>query len=305
MVRQLILAILALLAFLTTPAQAQERRLALIVANESYAGAFGPLVNPKTDAALIQGALTRAGFAPSDVVVVTDRDQRQMKRDIVEFASRLRAAGPQATGLFYFAGHGVQKPGAGSFYLIPSREEITDSLGLDLAAVNLHDEVTTTLRAAGVATLILVIDACRNAPSFARNARGLERAPPQVQGVFTLFSTDVAQVADDGKAGQASPFAAALAHTLPTPGLKISDLAQTVRRKVANQTSRHEVPTFTDGSLEDFYFVRASDRPSAMLPSMFNDYLARWGLTATDWSMMFALQLAQALINKLTAEGVK
>ena len=40
-----------------------------------------------------------------------DADQKVMKRKIAEFGDQLSQAGPQATGLFYYAGHGVQVQG--------------------------------------------------------------------------------------------------------------------------------------------------------------------------------------------------
>jgi uncharacterized protein len=67
----------------------------------------------------------------------------------------------------------------------------------------------------------------------------------------------VSQVAADGRAGQASPFAVALSRALPTPGLEINDMAKLVRREVSNVTVRKQVPTYTDGAFEDFYFVKA------------------------------------------------
>jgi uncharacterized protein len=264
--------------------QTPERRLALIIANESYTGAFGPLRNPKADAALIRSALQQAGFAAGDIVIVSDRDSRQMRLDIAEFSERLRAAGPNAVGLFYFAGHGIQKGGDGSFMLIPSREVINNGPSLEAASISLQDGVTKTLRNSGAATLIMIIDACRNeAGSVFRSTRGMDRLPPQVQGVFTLYSTDIAQVADDGIAGQASPFAQALARALPTPGVKISDLAQAVRREVAQRTQRRQVPTFVDGALDDFYFVRAV-APKPQTNSESSTAFQRWGLTQADFA---------------------
>src|SRR6185295_6275381 len=81
----------------------REPRIALVIGNAEYADAM-KLANPANDAALIGGTLRKLGF---DVILVTDAKQKQLQRAIVDFGDRLAAAGPNAVGLFYYAGHGV------------------------------------------------------------------------------------------------------------------------------------------------------------------------------------------------------
>jgi uncharacterized protein len=249
---------------LTTPAFAQApARHALIIANTAYDTRFGALANPDDDARLIAGALGRSGFAPGNIKVVENLDQRGMKREIQQFASRMRASGPGATGFFYFAGHGLQRPRGGN-YLLPVREELSSADDLDLYAINLDVDVVDTLRdAAG--TLFIVIDACRDAPSAFRSAatRGLQR-PTDTQNVLIAFSTSPGSVAADGANGTNSPFARALANALPRPGIDAVTLFRDVRREVAAETGNRQIPFSTDGLLTDFVFVVANVTPKPL-----------------------------------------
>lgn len=91
-----------LLVFVAAPVVAQER-LALVVGNSDY-GAVSPLDNPSHDARLIAETLEGLEFK---VTLLLDSNQSEMKRGISQFGRDLRKAGSDATGLFYYAGHGV------------------------------------------------------------------------------------------------------------------------------------------------------------------------------------------------------
>jgi uncharacterized caspase-like protein len=86
--------------------QAAEPRVALVIGNSAYPN--GPLRNPANDADLMAETLKKVGFY---VIERRNADQLSMKRAIQEFGKRLEDAGPQAVGLFYYAGHGVQLSG--------------------------------------------------------------------------------------------------------------------------------------------------------------------------------------------------
>src|SRR6266568_1273632 len=80
-------------------------RVALVIGNGAYTNA-PTLKNPPNDAALVGATLKGLGF---EVLVATNKSQREMKQLIRDFGQRLRASG--GVGLFYFAGHGVQSNG--------------------------------------------------------------------------------------------------------------------------------------------------------------------------------------------------
>ena len=65
--------------------------------------------------------------------LLTDADRVTLTRAIGEFGRALREAGPEATGLFYYAGHGVQS--FGTNYLLPVDARLSDAADLALARV--------------------------------------------------------------------------------------------------------------------------------------------------------------------------
>ncbi|NBU51747.1 MAG: hypothetical protein EBS24_03865 [Chitinophagia bacterium] len=73
----------------------------------------------------------------------------------------LEAAGKDAVGLFYFAGHGVQVKG--SNYLMPVNVEINDEADVDIEAVSAA-AIQDQMRYAGNRLNLIVMDACRNNP---------------------------------------------------------------------------------------------------------------------------------------------
>ena len=104
------------------------QRVALVVGNSDYA-LISPLATPANDAALMAETLRAVGF---DVVEAQNADQLTIKRAIRDFGKRLRRAGPEAVGLFYYAGHGVQA--GGTNYLIPLGAPVEDGADLEIEA---------------------------------------------------------------------------------------------------------------------------------------------------------------------------
>ena len=91
-----------------------DPRIALVIANSDYKTPGWDLANPTNDARLISNALRQVGF---EVHTVTNASRAEMESAFQAHGTRLAAAGPRATGFFYFAGHGVQSEGLN--YLVP------------------------------------------------------------------------------------------------------------------------------------------------------------------------------------------
>ncbi|WP_432691552.1 caspase family protein [Pseudooceanicola sp. C21-150M6] len=232
------------------PALAEDR-IALVVGNGGYSHVTA-LDNPVPDAQAVAGALEQAGF---DVTLLTETDQAQLLRGIAQFGSKLRAAGPEATGLFYYAGHGVQS--FGTNYLVPVDAVLSDAADLGLVAVGAQT-VLRQMYSAANRTNIVILDACRDNP-FATVA-GLDEAGlaemNAPRGTFLAYSTSPGSVAVDGEDGN-SPFSAALATRIPTPGLAIEQLFKDVRIDVLKATGGFQTPWDTSSLTEDFTFVAA------------------------------------------------
>lgn len=229
------------------PARAVER-VALVIGNGDYS-AVSPLDNAARDAALLAGTLRPLGF---DVTLVENATRDELIRAVAEFGRRLRVAGPETVGLFYYAGHGVQSFGAN--YLLPVDTELTVAADLDLVGL----EAASVLRQMASARNrinIVILDACRNNPFESipdLNDNGLAemKAPT---GTFLSYATAPGSVALDGLDGN-SPFTKALAREIPSPGLPIEQLFKNVRVQVIAETNGQQTPWDTSSLTSDFFF---------------------------------------------------
>jgi carboxyl-terminal processing protease len=242
------------------PGAGAEPRVALVVGNSDYGGDLGRLPNPVNDAKLMADTLRKVGF---DVVEVEDADQATMKQAIVDFGDKLSEAGAGATGLFFYAGHGVQMRGEN--YLIPVNVRLRKQSDLDVAAVPL-DLVLKQMDFAESAVNIVILDACRNNP-LSKNARDVSRGLAEIKqkpiGSFISFSTAPGEVAEDGN-GANSPYTAALAETILRPGLDLAEVFRAVRKSVIKATNQKQVPWDSWSLTDPYYFIPPREGASAL-----------------------------------------
>lgn len=218
-------------------------RVAMVIGNSAYAHAPA-LPNPSNDAADMARKLEDLGFA---VISGIDLDLAGMKGKIREFRT---AAAQAELALFFYAGHGIQVGGVN--YMLPIDADIADETALDLEAM----EMDTVLKAmAGVPTLVVLLDACRDNPFEAKLARSLQRGGrtrnialgqglAQIDagtGTLVAFATQPGNVALDGE-GRNSPFTAGLLKHLGQPGMSITDELILVRNEVLGATGKRQRP---------------------------------------------------------------
>jgi carboxyl-terminal processing protease len=242
-----------LLAATSFSAQA-EPRVALVIGNSNYGSEIGRLANPANDAAVITSALKQTGF---DVITVVDADQKKMKRAIAEFGDKLSNAGSKATGLFYYAGHGIQSKGVN--YLIPVGAQIDKEADVNIESVT-ADDVMEQMEFAANNVNIIILDACRNNP-IARSMRSATRglAPMQsdsVRGTFIAYSTAPGSTAADGS-GVNSPYTTALAKRIVQPGIAIEEAFRGVRAEVMAATENKQIPWDSSSLTAPFFFKGA------------------------------------------------
>ena len=156
---------MAVSAFAPHENNAASPRVALVIGNGAYGDRADPLRdNAPRDAEAMRDTLRALGF---DVILRTNATPRQMQQAIGEFHRRLRAGG---TGLFYFAGHGVQV--GRQTLLIPAGLDARSPASLINEGVDLNS-VLQAMHTGGFNLAIL--DACLNNPfstdvTFARPA---------------------------------------------------------------------------------------------------------------------------------------
>jgi hypothetical protein len=259
MMKRTIMLALTLLSIAVGNAAAQQsHRIALVIGNSQYASS--PLINPTHDADLIAKTLTHLGF---EVHLVKDGSQVQIKRAIQAFGADLEKGGPDAVGLFYYAGHGLQMNGRN--YLIPVGAHIERDADVEIEAVS-ADWVLEEMRYARNRLNFIILDACRNNP-FARSFRGGSNGLARMDapaGVLIAYSTAPGEVAEDG-AGVNSPYSEALAHAMlqshDPAELMFKSARDEVRRTTADRQTPWESSSLTG---ENFYFLSSGNSAQAV-----------------------------------------
>jgi uncharacterized caspase-like protein len=223
---------------------ADGRRVALVIGNGSYKDA--PLKNPANDATDMAAALKGLGF---EVIARTNASQREMKGAVREFGQKLRGA---ETGLFFFAGHGLQVKGIN--YLVPVAVDIESEADAEDQAVSL-DYVMRTMEEGGAKFNVAILDACRNNPfarSFRSGARGLANAQA-ASGSFIAYATAPGSVAADGD-GRNGLYTRHLLKNLAQGDSDILKVFQRVRTGVVGDSAGKQTPWESTSLVGEFYF---------------------------------------------------
>lgn len=227
---------------LAAPAAQAGRRVALVVGNSAYQSVT-PLPNPANDARLMAEALKSQGFELVDGRALTDmRTKADMEQAVQRFGEMVRGA---AVGMFFYAGHGVQVDGKN--YLVPVSADVSARTQIKYQLMD-ADFVLDEMGAAGTQVNVVVLDACRNNPFGERGLRGTSSGLAQImapKGTLVAYSTAPGRTAADGR-GVNSPYTAALARFIRTPGLRIDDVFMRVGAEVEQQTGGEQSPWKSD-----------------------------------------------------------
>jgi caspase domain-containing protein len=240
-----------------SPAEA-AKRFALVIGNNAYEN-VPQLQKAVNDADAIAAELSKLGF---DVVKAENVGRRAMSRALVELEGKIA---PGDTALVYFAGHGFAIDGTN--YLLP----------VDVPAANPGEEgliedasfaangLSDRLQQKGAATVILILDACRDNPFAVKGkraigmTRGLTRMDP-AEGMFVLFSAGQGQSAldrlSDTDANPNSVFTRTLLVEMETPGQSMVQIAKKTQSKVrelAAKVDHVQVPAYYDQIVGDLY----------------------------------------------------
>jgi hypothetical protein len=243
---------LAALCFAATAwAQQGQRRVALVIGNNSYPSA--PLLNPVNDAKAMAAALGNTGFA---VILRTNASQSDIQAALREFGNRLKDGGPGAAGLFYFAGHGMQIKGRN--FLVPVGANIEHEDEVAYQSVDAQ-AVLDKMESAGNGTNLVILDACRNNP-FARSFRSSQQGLAAMEapvGTLVAFATAPGAVASDGLDGGNGLYTQHLLNAIKQPGLRVEDVFKQVRAAVRRDSKGRQVPMEWSALEGDFYFLPA------------------------------------------------
>jgi formylglycine-generating enzyme required for sulfatase activity len=161
-----------------------DNRIALVIGNAQYAGKA--LHNATRDAHSVAAVLRSRGF---DVVERTDATPQQMRDALALFGRRLQAGG---TGVFYFAGHGLQV--GGTTMLVPAGADPDAPVALIREGVDLASVLSTMSTPRPGARNLVVLDTCLSQP-FEATAPAVI-LPPQT---MVAFATAPGSGAADGE----------------------------------------------------------------------------------------------------------
>lgn len=223
---------------------AAENRVALFIGNSDYKNS--PLKNPTHDAEDMANALQKLGFK---VILKNNATQKEMKQALREFGEELKRGG---TGLFYYAGHGIQNQGRN--FLIPVNADIQTEAEIEDQSVDLN-LVLRYMEEAHNSVNIVILDACRNNP-FARSFRSVSRGLAQVDapsGTLIAYATSPGSVAEDG-AGRNGLYTHHLLESIKSSGGYIEMVFKRVRKGVYQESGGRQIPWESSSLVGDFSF---------------------------------------------------
>jgi hypothetical protein len=227
-------------------ADAGPPRVALVIGNGAYQDA--PLRNPVSDARAMSARLAKLGF---QVITVENGSRDAMERAILDFSARLEG---ETTGLFYYAGHGIQSRGRN--YMLPVDADVDSERALKFEAVDVQTILEEMAFAANRVNIV-ILDACRNNP-FERRFRGGSRGLAAIDaagGTIIAYATAPGTVAADGD-GENGVYTSELLTALEVPDLKVEEVFKRVRVAVSERTRGAQVPWESSSLTGDFVFHR-------------------------------------------------
>lgn len=226
----------------------EYRGLALVIGNADYLKTED-LMNPINDANEMARAFNKLGF---EVLHFENLSQEEMKQALGNFALKLSN---YKTGIFYYAGHGLQYNGRN--YLVPVDVNISS---YDEVVNKCFDtgELLTKMELMELETSILILDACRNNPfkgiiSGSGDLSGGLTGTDAPAGSIVAFATAPGKTASDGT-GRNGLYTQEILNNIYKENLKVEDLFKRVRVNVMTKSNNRQIPWETSSLIKDFYF---------------------------------------------------
>jgi len=208
-------------------------RVALVVGNTRYHS--NPLRTSSADANAVAGLLRDRGF---DVIQIENASLETLEQALLELNARL---GETGTGLFYFAGHGLQT--AKSMLVLPVDTDSTSLDTMQRTALSVDRIISQmSLRRPGQPNL-LIIDSCLNNPYrlSAQTRPEVGHLPELPAETLIAFATAPGTVAYEGMEQQGI-YAQALMNALGKRGLDAGTIFDDVQQTVRVRTRNQQVP---------------------------------------------------------------
>lgn len=217
---------------------AVRENYALIIGNSNYQH-LPPLKNPRNDATDLTQALKSMNFHTFEY---NDLSKQATEDVLVAFGKRLNR---DSLALVYYAGHGMQLDNQN--YLVPVDASLKSKAITKNACINVEvfvDELTY----AGSSIRIIILDACRDIPTFSRALRhmGIRQGLAQLSdnllshGLLIAYAASANQKANDGL-GRNSPYVQHLKKYIVNPSLDVEKIFQETRIAVIKETQSYPI----------------------------------------------------------------
>ncbi len=201
----------------------------------------------------------RCGYPPHQVQLLTGEGaRRQSIRSSLDWL--VASAGPEATAIVYFSGHGLETP---DYHLMPFGYDLADLAGTALSG----QEFTDRLRAIRAGKLLVLLDACHAGGQA--EAKGVAKSPLPSSVLQTLAAGSGRVVLASSRRDELSwtgdpysAFTGALLEALTGAGAseqdgyaRVLDLALWVGRRVPETTGDRQHPIIKVSNLADNFAV--------------------------------------------------
>ena len=238
-----------LTAFTAAFGQDDQPKFALVIGVKSYQY-VAPLQNTLNDATDVSTLLKGKGF---QVIEVYDPKTKRELQDAVRKYFALLQSRPNAAGMLFYSGHGMQVDG--SNYLIPTTADPQIKADIEDQCLNM-DYVMQAIEQAGNPLNIFVLDACRNNPfrSFSRSSeKGLNMVSTP-KGSYIVYATKPGSVASDGTERNGL-FTSKLLEHMNSEGLKIEEVFKRVAADVSTESEDQQRPWIASDYTGSFSFT--------------------------------------------------
>lgn len=218
-----------------------DKRVAFVVGNNDYKK-MNLLTNAINDSKAVAVKLKTLGF---EVMEAENADKATLQKRIGEFAEKLKDGG---TGLFYYAGHGVQFDNKN--YLVPTDADTTQRSCIST------DDILYAMENRENAVNILILDACRsNARGEKDKKRTFAKPDFDAKGSFIAFSTSPENIALDGSPDcpRNSVYTCELLKNMKK-GVKLEDVFKRTREGVIKQSQNFQIPWEHSSLVGEFEF---------------------------------------------------
>lgn len=231
-------------------------KVALLIGNNLYPGQ-NQLKNAVNDAVDLGKKLESLGFL---CFVHADVTKAEMDNAVIDFKPFLSKA---STGLFFFAGHGVQCKNENFLTAVDSN--FVGEIECKHSSISFN-YIIESFEESDIYTTILILDACRNNPFGGRWRSGAISGLAPVyapKGTIIAYATSPGQTALDGS-GNNGLYTGALLQHIDDKRINIENMFKRVRHTVSALSNNEQITWEHTSLMGDFYFNAGYDSGSSL-----------------------------------------